>query len=98
MWHQYFQRKQNPKGHSKNFPIEILFLRDDDIPQYVEQGVVDIGILGENEVLEKDKNIDIISRLGFAACNLCLAIPKDEEYSGISYFEDKKLLLHILKS
>jgi ATP phosphoribosyltransferase len=79
------------KATAKNFPIEILFLRDDDIPQYVEQGVVDIGILGENEVLEKDKNIAIISRLGFAACNLCLAIPKDEEYNGISYFEDKKI-------
>ncbi|KUY30197.1 ATP phosphoribosyltransferase [Elizabethkingia ursingii] len=79
------------KATAKNFPIEILFLRDDDIPQYVEQGVVDIGILGENEVLEKDKNIAIISRLGFATCNLCLAIPKDEEYNEISYFEGKKI-------
>lgn len=79
------------KATAKNFPIEILFLRDDDIPQYVEQGVVDLGILGENEVLEKDKNIDIISKLGFAQCKLCLAIPKDEEYTDLKYFEDKKV-------
>jgi len=76
---------------AKNFPIEIFFLRDDDIPQYVEQGVVDIGILGENEVLEKDKNINIVHKLGFATCKLCLAIPKDEYYSGIEYFEGKKI-------
>jgi len=76
---------------AKNFPIDIFFLRDDDIPQYVEQGVVDIGILGENEVLEKDKNIDIVHKLGFATCKLCLAIPKDEYYDGIQYFEGKKI-------
>jgi len=76
---------------AKNFPIEIFFLRDDDIPQYVEQGVVDIGILGENEVLEKNKNINVVHKLGFATCKLCLAIPKDENYTGIKYFEGKKI-------
>lgn len=76
---------------SPNFPIEILFLRDDDIPQYVEQGVADIGILGENGVWEKDKSITQIRQLGFAVCKLCLAIPKDEVYTDLSYFQNKKI-------
>ena len=79
------------KSIAKNFPIEILFLRDDDIPQYVEQGVSDIGILGENEVWEKDKNVNIVEKLGFASCKLSLAIPKDETYNGVSYFNNKKV-------
>ncbi|MFA5649822.1 MAG: ATP phosphoribosyltransferase, partial [Proteiniphilum sp.] len=70
------------KTSASNFPMEILFLRDDDIPQYVEQGVADIGILGENEVWEKDKDVQVIEKLGFANCRLSLAIPKDEEYPG----------------
>lgn len=79
------------KTEAKNFPIEILFLRDDDIPQYVEQGVADIGILGENEVWEKEKKIKVIEKLGFANCKLSLAIPKDENYSGLSFFTNKKI-------
>lgn len=79
------------KAEAKNFPVEILFLRDDDIPQYVEQGVADIGILGENEVWEKDKNVLAIEKLGFASCKLSLAIPKDENYTGINYFQNKKI-------
>lgn len=79
------------KAESKNFPIEVLFLRDDDIPQYVEQGVADIGILGENEVWEKDKEVLTIKKLGFATCKLSLAIPKDEVYNGLSYFNGKKI-------
>ena len=79
------------RTESPNFPIEILFLRDDDIPQYVEQGVADIGILGENEVWEKGKSITPIRQLGFAVCKLCLAIPKDEVYTDLSYFQDKKI-------
>ena len=79
------------RTESSNFPIEVLFLRDDDIPQYVEQGVADIGILGENEVWEKDKDVTQIRQLGFAACKLCLAIPKDEIYTDLSYFQDKKI-------
>jgi len=79
------------KSISTNFPIEVLFLRDDDIPQYVEQGVADIGILGENEVLEKGKNVQIVEKLGFAACRMSLAIPKDEKYSGLSYFHGKRI-------
>lgn len=79
------------KAEAKNFPVEILFLRDDDIPQYVEQGVADIGILGENEVWEKGKNVIVVEKLGFASCKLSLAIPKDEHYTGISYFQNKKI-------
>ncbi len=76
---------------SENFPIEVLFLRDDDIPQYVEQGVADIGILGENEVWEKDKDVLTIENLGFAGCKLSLAISKDETYTGPSFFQNKKV-------
>jgi len=79
------------KTTSSNFPIEILFLRDDDIPQYVEQGVADIGILGENEVWEKDKKITILKKLGFANCRLSLAIPKEENYTDLSFFRQKKI-------
>jgi len=79
------------KAEAKNFPVEILFLRDDDIPQYVEQGVADIGILGENEVWEKDKNVSVIKKLGFANCKLSLAIQKDETYTGLNYFQNKKI-------
>ena len=79
------------KTTASNFPVEILFLRDDDIPQYVEQGVADIGILGENEVWEKDKKATIVKKLGFANCRLSLAIPKDEIYTGLAYFDQKKV-------
>lgn len=79
------------KAESTNFPIEVLFLRDDDIPQYVEEGVADIGILGQNEVWEKNKNVLEIKKLGFADCRLSLAIPKDEIYTGISWFTNKKI-------
>lgn len=79
------------KAVAQNFPIEILFLRDDDIPQYVEQGVADIGILGENEVWEKDKEVEIIQQLGFAGCRMSLAIPKDEVYTDLNYFQSKRI-------
>jgi ATP phosphoribosyltransferase len=79
------------KAVAQNFPIEILFLRDDDIPQYVEQGVADIGILGENEVWEKGKEVKVIQQLGFAGCRMSLAIPKDESYTDLTYFEGKRI-------
>lgn len=79
------------KTTSSNFPIEILFLRDDDIPQYVEQGVADIGILGENEVWEKNKDVITVHKLGFANCRLSLALPKDVDYNDLSYFNNKKI-------
>lgn len=76
---------------ASNFPIEALFLRDDDIPQAVAMGVADIGVVGENEMLEKKENVVIAKRLGFSKCRLSLAIPKDDEYSGIEYFNGKKI-------
>ena len=79
------------KSTARNFPVELLFLRDDDIPQYVEQEVADIGIIGENMVLEKNKDVIIIEQLGFAHCRLSLAIPKDESYPGVEYFMNKKV-------
>jgi ATP phosphoribosyltransferase len=74
-----------------NFPMEALFLRDDDIPQAVAAGVADVGIVGENEVLEKNENVVIAKRLGFSKCRLSLAIPKDDEYTGVEYFNGKKI-------
>ena len=79
------------KTKAKNFPVEILFLRDDDIPQYVEQQVADIGILGENMVFEKDKDISVLEQLGFAHCRLSLAIPREDEFTGVAYFNNKKV-------
>lgn len=76
---------------AKDFPVEILFLRDDDIPQAVATGVADIGVVGENEFVEKNENADIVKRLGFSKCRLSLAIPKDEDYQDIKWFEGKKI-------
>jgi ATP phosphoribosyltransferase len=79
------------KSKALNFPAEALFLRDDDIPQYVEQKVADIGIIGENVVYEKKKDITVIEHLGFASCRLSLAIPKEDTYNGLDYFVNKKI-------
>jgi len=79
------------KTKAHNFPVEVLFLRDDDIPQYVEQQVADIGILGENMIFEKAKDVIIVEQLGFASCRLSLAIPKEETYTGPAYFMNKKI-------
>jgi len=76
---------------AKNFPLEALFLRDDDIPQTVADGVADVGIVGENEVLEKNENVIIAKRLGFSKCRLSLAVPKSADYHGLSFFEGKKI-------
>ena len=72
-----------------DFPVEILFLRDDDIPQSVANGVADAGIVGENEYVEKGEEADLIKRLGFSKCRLSLAIPKDEDYRGLQWFQGK---------
>lgn len=79
------------KTEASNFPLEVFFLRDDDIPQYVEDGVADIGIVGENVYLEKNKNINIIERLGFGKCRLSIAIPKNENYQSIKDLEGKRI-------
>lgn len=76
---------------AKEFPVEVLFLRDDDIPQSVADGVADVGIVGENEYIEKGSEARIVKRLGFSKCRLSLAIPKDEKYQGIKWFEGKTI-------
>ena len=76
---------------SSNFPLEVLYLRDDDIPQSVASGVADIGVVGENEFVERAEDADIVSRLGFSKCRLSLAIPKDIEYPGVKWFQGKKI-------
>ena len=76
---------------SSNFPVEVLFLRDDDIPQSVANGVADLGIVGENEFVERNEDAEIVKRLGFSKCRLSLAIPKDVEYPGLSWFEGRKI-------
>ncbi len=78
-------------ARSSSFPLEILYLRDDDIPQYVTDRVADIGIVGENVFAEKGNDIEIVERLGFSKCRLSLAIPKNEAYQGPEYFRDKKI-------
>lgn len=76
---------------SSNFPVEVLFLRDDDIPQSVATGVADLGIVGENEFVEKGEDAEVIKRLGFSKCRLSLAMPKDIDYPGVEWFNGKKI-------
>jgi len=76
---------------AKNFPLEVLYLRDDDIPQCVADGVADVGIVGKNEMDEQKKLVEVIKYLGFSKCRLSLAIPKDLTYQGIQWFEGKKI-------
>ncbi len=76
---------------SPNFPIEVLFLRDDDIPQSVASGVADLGIVGENEFVERAEDAEIIRRLGFSKCRISLAIPKAIDYKGVEWFNGKKI-------
>ena len=83
--------KDQLKTQAQNFPVEILFLRDDDIPQYVEDKVADVGIVGENVFLEKQKQNKIIKRLDFAKCRLSMAIPRSETYTGAAWFNGKNI-------
>lgn len=76
---------------SANFPLEVLYLRDDDIPQSVANGVADLGVVGENEYVERCEDAEIVSRLGFSTCRLSLALPKDIDYHGLEWFEGKKI-------
>lgn len=79
------------KSTADNFPIEVYFLRDDDIPQYVEDAVAHIGIVGENVLYEKAKSVDIVELLGFGKCRLSIAVKKDEHYTGVEYLQGKKI-------
>jgi ATP phosphoribosyltransferase len=83
--------KDRLKTESDNFPLEVFFLRDDDIPQYVEDGVADIGIVGENVLYEKNKKAAIVEKLGFGKCRLSVAIPRSQEYAGIQSLEGKRI-------
>ena len=76
---------------AKNFPVEVLFLRDDDIPQVVASGIADVGVVGENEFVERKEHADIIKRLDFSKCRLSLAIPKAVDYQGLSWFNGKRI-------
>ena len=79
------------KTEARNFPLEIYFFRDDDIPQYVEDAVADIGIAGENVVYESNKNVTVVEDLGFATCRLSIAVRREEEYINASYLQGKKI-------
>jgi len=76
---------------AKNFPVEVLYLRDDDIPQAVASGIADVGIVGENEFEERQEDAEIIKRLDFSKCRLSLAIPKEIDYKGLEWFNGKKI-------
>ncbi|WP_010134799.1 ATP phosphoribosyltransferase [Ochrovirga pacifica] len=84
-------RNAQLKATARNFPLEVFYLRNGDIPQYLEDGVVDIAILGENTLIEKGENLPIVERLGFSKCKVSLAVPKNVEYTGIAYFEGKRI-------
>lgn len=83
--------KDQLKVSVANFPIEILYLRNSDIPQYVEDGVADIAIVGENLLVEKQKEVEVIEKLGFSKCRVCLAVPKEIEDTSLSYFNGKRI-------
>ncbi len=86
---------------SENFPIEVFFLRDDDIPEYVEDGVADIGIVGQNVLAEKDRKVDTVEALGFGKCRLSIAVPKSLVYEGVASLEGKRIATsypHLVKS
>jgi ATP phosphoribosyltransferase len=83
--------KDQLRASARNFPVEVLYLRNGDIPQYLRDGVVDVAILGENTLVEKGEDLEIVERLGFSKCRVSLAIPKDVEYNGINDFEGKRV-------
>lgn len=83
--------KDQLKTQARNFPVEVLFLRDDDIPQYVEDRVADVGIVGENIFVEKQKSNELVKRLDFAKCRLSIAIPRSETYGGVKSLEGKNI-------
>ena len=83
--------KDQLKAAASNFPLEIFYLRNGDIPQYLKDGVVDIAVIGENLLIEKGGEIPFIEKLGFSKCKVCLAIPKGETYTDLSFFQNKKI-------
>lgn len=83
--------KDRLKTESDDFPLEVFFLRDDDIPQYVEDGVADIGIVGENVMYEKGRKVEVVEKLGFGKCRLAVAIPKSQQYDGVKSLNGKRI-------
>lgn len=83
--------KDRLRTESDNFPLEVFFLRDDDIPQYVEDGVADVGIVGENVLFEKNKKAEAVEKLGFGKCRLSVAIPRNQEYEGVQSLKGKRI-------
>lgn len=83
--------KDQLKVGVNNFPAELLYLRNSDIPQYIEDGTADIGVVGENLMVEKQRNIEVVKKLGFSKCRVSLAVPKDIEDNDISFFNGKKI-------
>jgi len=79
------------KADASNFPVEVYFLRDDDIPQYVEDMVADIGFVGENVVYEKKKKVDVVEKLGFGKCRLSIAVKGNEVYNGVQFLQGKRI-------
>jgi ATP phosphoribosyltransferase len=79
------------KSEASNFPLEVYFLRDDDIPQYVEDAVADLGFVGENVVYEKEKQVEVVEKLGFGKCRLSIAVRKGEEYNKVASLQGKKI-------
>lgn len=83
--------KDQLKASASNFPLDVLYLRNGDIPQYIEDGVADIAIVGENLLIETGNDVEVVRKLGFSKCKLSLAVPKDTAYSGPEFFEGKKI-------
>ena len=79
------------KAAARNFPIEVLYLRNSDIPQYIQDGVADIGIIGENTIIEKKKEVEVVKKLGFSKCRLSLATPKDMPYANVKDLDGKRI-------
>ena len=79
------------KASARNFPLELFFQRNSDIPQYLEDGIVDIAIIGENTLTEKEKQVTVVETLGFSRCRLSLAVPNNVDFSGPQWFQDKKI-------
>lgn len=83
--------KDRLRTEADNFPLEVFFLRDDDIPQYVEDGVADIGIVGENVLFEKNKQAEVVEKLGFGKCRLSVAVPRGQQYEGVGSLQGKRI-------
>ncbi|TCZ69076.1 ATP phosphoribosyltransferase [Flaviaesturariibacter aridisoli] len=79
------------RSQAENFPVEVYFLRDDDIPQYVQDGVADLGVVGENVLYEKCKDVEVVQKLGFGRCRLSLAVPRNSAYQSVASLEGRKI-------